>query len=171
MSDREIERVAATGTALAHCPVSNMFLSSGVMPLARYHEAGIRVGLGSDVAGAPELSILTQMREGFYQQSSRAATTPGYRAMPDPLDWLRLGTLGGAEALGLADVIGSLEPGKEADLIAIDASVTDPPEGVEPTDIGSLVSRLIFRERPGMVRGAWVRGRRLETAPDRAGTP
>ena len=82
MSDREIERVAATGTALAHCPVSNMFLSSGVMPLARYREAGIRVGLGSDVAGAPELSILTQMREGFYQQSSRAATTPGYRSCP-----------------------------------------------------------------------------------------
>ena len=40
------------------------------------------------------------------------------------------------------------------------------PDGVEPTDVGSLVSRLIFRERPGMVQGAWVRGRRLETAPE-----
>jgi guanine deaminase len=164
VSDREIERLATTDTAVAHCPVSNMFLSSGVMSLARLREAGIRVGLGSDVAGAPELSILTQMREGFYQQSSRAATTNGYRTLPDPLDWLRLGTLGGAEALGLAKVIGSLEVGKEADLIAVDASMTDPPESVQPDDVRSVVSRLIFRERPGMVRGAWVRGRRLEAA-------
>jgi guanine deaminase len=166
LSEREVGRLAESGTAVAHCPVSNMFLSSGVMPLASYEAAGIRVGLGSDVAGAPELSILTQMREGFYQHSSRAATTPGYRALPDPLEWLRLGTLGGARALGLEGVIGSLEAGKEADLIAIDASMTDPPGGVEPDDVGSLVSRLIFRERPGMVRGAWVRGRRLEMAQE-----
>jgi 5-methylthioadenosine/S-adenosylhomocysteine deaminase len=146
-----------------------MFLSSGVMPLARYREAGIRVGLGSDVAGAPDLSILTQMREGFYQQSSRAASTPGYRSVADPLEWLRLGTLGGAEALGLGDVIGSLEVGKEADLIAVDASMTDPPVGVAPAELEAVVSRLIFRERAGMVTDAWVRGRRLETA-DRVAT-
>jgi guanine deaminase len=170
LSDREVDRLAATGTAVAHCPVSNMFLSSGVMPLARYRDTGIPVGLGSDVAGAPELSILTQMREGFYQQSSRAVSEPGYRAVPDPLDWLRLGTLGGAEALGLERVIGSLEAGKEADLIAVDASVTVPPGGAEPTEADEVVSRLIFRERPGMVRGAWVRGRRLETT-DLAAAP
>ena len=144
-----------------------MFIASGVMPLARYRSEGIRVGLGSDVAGAPDLSIVTQMREGFYQQSSRAATTPGYPTVPDPLAWLRLGTLGGAEALGLDGAIGSLEAGKEADLIVVDASMTDPPEAVEATDVESIVSRLIFRERHGMVRGAWVRGRRLEmTATD-----
>ena len=67
-------------------------------------------------------------------------------------------------------MIGSLEMGKEADLIAVDASLTDPPDGVEPTDVGSLVSRLIFRERSGMVQGAWVRGRRLEIAPEGVGT-
>jgi guanine deaminase len=171
LSDREVGRLAESGAAVAHCPVSNMFLASGVMPLARYREAGIPVGLGSDVAGAPDLSILTQMREGFYQHSSRAAAQREAGAQeraaapPGPLDWLRLGTLDGARALGLQDVIGSLEPGKEADLIAVDASLTEPP-GAEPaTDIEALVSRLIFRERPGMVRGAWVRGRRLEGAP------
>jgi guanine deaminase len=164
LSEREVERVVSTGTAVAHCPVSNMFIASGVMPLARYVDAGIRVGLGSDVAGAPDLSIVTQMREGFYQQSSRAATTPGYAPFPDPLAWLRLGTLGGAEALGLDAVIGSLEIGKEADIIVVEPSMTDPPEAVEATEVDAIVSRLIFRERPGMVRGAWVRGRRLEMA-------
>ncbi|CAN5569700.1 hypothetical protein BH23CHL8_BH23CHL8_01500 [soil metagenome] len=161
LSDREVGRLAESGAAVAHCPVSNMFLSSGVMPLARYREAGIPVGLGSDVAGAPELSLLTQMREGFYQHSSRAATAPGHPVAPGPLEWLRLGTLDGARALGLADVIGSLESGKEADLIAVDASLTEPPGATPAGDVEAVVSRLIFRERPGMVRGAWVRGRRL----------
>ena len=101
LSDREVARVAETDSAVAHCPVSNMFISSGVMPLARYRAAGIRVGLGSDVAGAPELSVITQMRDGFYQQNSRHTLDPDGPAPPGPLDWLRLGTLGGAEALGL----------------------------------------------------------------------
>ena len=164
LSGREAARLAESGAAVAHCPVSNMFLSSGVMPLAHYRGAGIRVGLGSDVAGAPELSILTQMREGFYQHSSRAATAPGRPGPPGPLEWLRLGTLDGARALGLGDVIGSLEVGKEADLIAVDASLTEPPGASPADDVEAVVGRLIFRERPGMVRGAWVRGRRLALA-------
>ncbi len=53
LSDHEVARLAETGTRLAHCPASNLFLASGIMPLARYLEAGIAVGLGSDVAGGP----------------------------------------------------------------------------------------------------------------------
>ncbi len=120
LSEREIRRMAETGSAIAHCPVSNMFIRSGVMPLGRYMDAGLRIGLGSDVAGAPELSIVTQMRAGFLQQNTRSTMTPGSPSAPEPLEWLRLGTLGGAEALGLGDVIGSVEVGKEADLIAVD---------------------------------------------------
>jgi 5-methylthioadenosine/S-adenosylhomocysteine deaminase len=78
------------------------------------------------------------------------------------MDWLRLGSLGGAEALGLGDRIGSLEVGKEADLIAVDPAFTAPIPGVADDDADDLVSRLIFRAHPDMVRGAWVRGRRLE---------
>jgi 5-methylthioadenosine/S-adenosylhomocysteine deaminase len=85
-------------------------------------------------------------------------------AVPGPLDWLRLGTLGGAQALGLGDVTGSLEVGKEADLIAVDVSGLGPPGAAPAEDAESVVSRLIFRERHGMVRAAWVRGRRLEAS-------
>jgi guanine deaminase len=162
LSDREVGRLVETGTSIAHCPVSNLFLASGVMPLARYLEAGVRIGLGSDVAAAPELSIVTQMRTGFYAQNAlRVATRGGDRGLT-PLEWLRAGTLDGARALALDRVTGSLEPGKEADLIAVDPRPTLPPGGEDTDDPESLMSRLIFRERSGMVRGAWVRGRMLE---------
>jgi cytosine/adenosine deaminase-related metal-dependent hydrolase len=138
-----------------------MFIRSGVMPLTRYQDEGIRVGLGTDVAGAPELSVVTQMRAGFYQQNARSTMLPEHPRVPSPLDWLRLGTLGGAEALGLHDRIGSIEVGKEADLIAVDPELGRPP-GAEPcADVEEVASRLIFRERAGMVRAAWVRGHRL----------
>ena len=55
LSDRELGRLVETGTRVAHCPASNLFLGAGVMPLARYLEAGLAVGLGSDVAGGPDL--------------------------------------------------------------------------------------------------------------------
>jgi 5-methylthioadenosine/S-adenosylhomocysteine deaminase len=126
------------------------------MPLARYLAAGLPVGLGSDVAGGPDLSLFSVMRVGSYAQNATGGPTP------TPLEWLRLGTLDGARALGLGDVIGSLETGKEADLIAVDPSMVAPIPGVEDDDPADLVSRLIFRAHPDMVRGAWVRGRRVE---------
>jgi guanine deaminase len=161
LSPREVDRMVETDSAIAHCPVSNMFIRSGVMPLAEYQDAGLRIGLGSDVAGAPELSMITQMRAGFLQQNARSTMLPTSPRVPDPLDWLRLGTLGGAQALGLGDVIGSIEVGKEADLIAVDPELGRPPEGTPCRDVEEIASRLIFRERLGMVRGAWVRGSRL----------
>jgi guanine deaminase len=191
LSKREVVRLAESGTHVAHCPASNLFLASGAMPLSRYLVAGVSVGLGSDVAAGPELSIFAAMRAGAYTQSglrvlearelaseggftpevsaasSRAAPpAPALRGIASPalspLDWLRLATLEGARALGIDDVTGSLEPGKEADLIAIDVDRTAPLPGIEATAPDELMSRLIFRPHPDMVRGAWVRGRLLE---------
>src|SRR3990172_742935 len=101
LSDREVARLAESGARVAHCPASNLFLASGTMPLARYRAAGIPVGLGSDVAGGPELSIFANMRAGAYVQSGlRVLEGSGAPAPLGPLDWLRLGTLEGARALG-----------------------------------------------------------------------
>jgi guanine deaminase len=183
LADRELDRLVATGTHVAHCPASNLFLASGIMPLGRFLEAGLSVGLGSDVAGGPDPSMFSVMRVGAYAQNARRTLLGDRHRVLGPLDWLRLGTLEGARALGLGDRIGSLEEGKEADLIAIDAGLTAPvrhldlelhgapghsparphaggayASGDDPTDV---VSRLIFRPHPDMVRGAWVRGRRL----------
>jgi cytosine/adenosine deaminase-related metal-dependent hydrolase len=64
--------------------------------------------------------------------------------------------------LGLGDVVGSLEAGKEADMIAVDPAYTAPVPGVEDDEAADIASRLIFRSHPDMVRAAWVRGRQLE---------
>jgi guanine deaminase len=163
LSDRELARLVETDTRVAHCPVSNLFLASGMMPLGRYVEAGLAVGLGSDVAGGPDPSIFSVMRTGFYVQNARRVAGVESGPVLGPLDWLRMGSLDGARALGLGSVIGSVEVGKEADLIVIDPSYVAPlagqPADPDPLD---LASRLIFRSHPSMVRGAWVRGRRLE---------
>ena len=178
LSAREVARIGETDTALAHCPASNLFLASGTMPLARYRAAGIRVGLGSDVAAGPELSILANMRAGAYTQSglrvldeASVGASAAASGVLGPLDWLRMGTYEGALALGLEDRIGSLEVGKEADLIAVDPRLVAPVPGIDSDDPDEIMSRLVFRPHPSMVRAAWVRGRRLDGPPGLAGSP
>lgn len=186
LSEPELARLVETGTRVAHCPASNLFLASGVMPLARYLEAGLRVGLGSDVAGGPDASLFSLMRIGAYAQQTRRTLAGDTRPILGPLDWLRLGTLDGARVLGLDGRIGSLEAGKEADLIVVDAGLTAPirhhddrpapwpaghPDGLlwDADDPADIASRLMFRPHPDMVRAAFVRGRRLEGPPGATG--
>ena len=168
LAEREVARIVETGSRVAHCPASNLFLSSGMMPLGAYRAAGVPVGLGSDVAAGPEVSIFTVMRAGAVTQrvlelTGRADRSNATRAV----EWLRLGTLEGARALGMEDEIGSLEAGKEADLIAVDPRLTTPLPGDEPPleAADDVMSRLIFRPHPNMVRAAWVRGRLLDGPP------
>jgi guanine deaminase len=167
LSDREVGRLAESGAAVAHCPASNLFLSSGMMPLGRYRAAGIKVGLGSDVAAGPEVSIFSAMRAGAATQ--RVLELTGQASRDDalrPLDWLRAGSLDAADALGMGERIGSIEAGKEADLILVDPRLTTPLPGDEPPSAADdLASRLIFRPHPNMVRAAWVRGRLLAGPP------
>lgn len=100
---------------VAHCPASNAKLGHGVAPLRALLDAGVRVGLGTDsVASNDRLDLLDEARHAVLAQ--RAALRRG-DALSAP-EALRLATLGGAEALGLAAEIGSLEPGKHADLAA-----------------------------------------------------
>ena len=141
---------------------------AGVSAIFPYRAAGVGMGLGSDVAAGPELSMFTVMRAGAVTQRVLELTGRADRANATrAVEWLRLGTLEGARALGMEDEIGSIEAGKEADLIAVDPRLTTPLPGDEPPleAADDVMSRLVFRPHPNMVRAAWVRGHMLEGPP------
>lgn len=121
----DIERLTRRGCAIAHCPTSNMKLASGAAPIKPLLDAGLAVGLGSD--GAASNNRLDLWRE--MHQASLLAKLSNQDASAVPAhEALRMATLHGARALGLDDTIGSLLPGKAADLCAmrIDAPDTLP---------------------------------------------
>lgn len=106
----DLALIANSGAAVAHCPRSNTRLLNGRLPWARYRAAGVRLALGTDsLASSPSLSV---WEEAAYAHALHAATG----VPPTPAELLRLATLGGADALGLGDELGTLEPGKLAAL-------------------------------------------------------
>ena len=118
----EVELLAETRAGVAHCPRSNAALGCGVAPLRRLLDAGARVGVGTDSpASAPSFDFFEELRAAVLAARAR-------ERRPDALsatEALELGTLGSARALGLEDEIGSLAPGKRADLAVV--SLADSP--------------------------------------------
>ena len=117
----EIERLAAGGTAVAHCPCSNAALGSGLFGLKRHVEAGVRVALGTDVGGGTGFGILKEALQAYLLQ--RIAPDG---ALLDAGQMLYLATRAGAEALGLEAEIGDFETGKAADVVYIKPPVDSP---------------------------------------------
>ena len=122
--ESDITAIARGRCAVAHCPISNAKLGHGVAPLVELLGAGVTVGLGSDsVASNNRMDLLDEARAALLWQRSRLESFE----TPSAADVLELATLGGAAALGLEGVVGSLEEGKQADLAAF------PLAGVAPT--------------------------------------
>jgi 5-methylthioadenosine/S-adenosylhomocysteine deaminase len=112
----EIDLLASSGTGVAHCPRSNGALGCGVAPLQELREAGARVGVGTDSpASAPSFDFFEELRSVLLSARARAAR-PNVLSCAEALE---LGTLGSARALGLDAEIGSLAPGKRADLAVV----------------------------------------------------
>lgn len=150
----EAERLAATGTKVAHCPSANLKLGSGIADIVALRRAGVTVGLGSD--GAPcnnRLDMFTEMRLAALLPKIKhgSASLPAREA-------LAMATREGARALGLGEEIGTLEVGKKADFIAVDLQAIhmlpspDPYSAIvyagEPTDVRLTVvdGRILYRD-------------------------
>ena len=117
--DAELGRLAAAGTSVAHCPESNAFLGSGLFPMRRHLDHGVKVALGTDVGAGTGFSLF---KEGLMAYELQMLREDGVRLGPAEL--LHLATRAGALALGLADEVGDLSPGKAADFVLV-----RPPEG------------------------------------------
>jgi 5-methylthioadenosine/S-adenosylhomocysteine deaminase len=120
VDDDDLARVADRGASIVHCPISNAKLGHGIAPLDRMLAHQVAVGLGSDsVASNDRMHLLDEARQATLMHAVRSG-------VPDSLDThtaLRLATKGGADALGVGDVIGTLEAGKAADLVAFPLDV------------------------------------------------
>jgi 5-methylthioadenosine/S-adenosylhomocysteine deaminase len=116
----DVERVARSGSSVAHCPAANAKLGHGIAPIRELLDAGVRVGLGSDsVASNNRMDLLEEARLAALFQAARLARHDALGTT----EALHMATLGGAAALGLDDRVGSLDVGKAADIAAFSLDV------------------------------------------------
>ncbi|RRQ22943.1 TRZ/ATZ family hydrolase [Thiohalobacter thiocyanaticus] len=152
LTDDEIARLAETGSHVVHCPESNLKLASGFCPTARLEAAGVNLALGTDGAASNnDLDLFSEMRTAALlgkAVSKDATALPAHRV-------LRMATLNGARALGLGAETGSLEPGKWADITAVDLAT------LESQPVYHPVSQLVYAAGRHQVSDVWVAGRHL----------
>ena len=151
LTEDEMRQFADSGVSVAHCPRSNLKLASGIAEVAALQNAGVNVALGTDGAASNNvLDMLGEMRTAALLAKVRANDAAALPAA----DALRMATLNGAIALGLADSIGSIEPGKWADLTCIDLGPINSQPVYDP------VSQIVYTAQVNQVRDVWVAGRR-----------
>ncbi len=157
LSPEEIDLVAGSGVGVAHCARSNAYVGCGIAPVLELLRAGANVGIGTDSAGSClRLDFFEEMRFAVGLQRARAEDAGVLTAK----DALKLATIGSARALGLADQIGTIEPGKRADLIAVDMSETFSREDIwlavvsrSPADVRLVVVDGVELVRDGVPAG------------------
>jgi len=151
----ELALLAELGCSVAHCPSSNLKLASGIAPVDAMLRAGINVGIGTDGAASNNrLDLFFEMRAAALlakAQSDNAEAVPAHTA-------LRMSTLNAAKALGLEQNIGSIEPGKFADLCAVDLDCLEMAPCYHPA------SHLVYAGGREHVSDVWVAGRHLVEA-------
>lgn len=150
LDDDDLELLATTSSNVAHCPTSNLKLASGFAPVAKMRQMGINVGLGTDGAASNNrLDMLGEMRLAALLAKGVSGSA---QALP-AREILRMATLGAAQALGMADRIGSITPGKQADLCAIELGSLETRPCFDPL---SHVVHVAGREH---VTHVWVAGK------------
>ena len=162
LDDTDFGLLASQGAAVAHCPHSNLKLASGIAPTARMRSAGIAVGIGTDGAASNNrLDLLAEARTASLLAKGSSGDATAWPAH----ETLHAMTLAGARALGLGDRLGSIIPGKQADLVAIDLSEATTLPVFEP------VAHLIYAAGRDQVRTVWVAGKVVVHERQLAGQP
>jgi 5-methylthioadenosine/S-adenosylhomocysteine deaminase len=155
LEEDEIALLARRGATIAHCPASNLKLGSGIAPIARAAAAGVRIAIGTDGAASNNrVDMLSELRLAALLAKGAAADASAVPAAAV----LEGATLAAAQALGLADRIGSIEAGKEADLVAFDLAQP------ETQPLYDVISHLVYSAGREQVTDAWVGGRRVVEA-------
>lgn len=158
LKDRELDALQASGSAVSHCPTSNMFLGSGLMELKRMKRGGqaATVGLATDIGGGSSLSMFLTMRAAYEVQRLQGNNL-------DPMQAFYLATVGSARVLRLEQRIGNLAKGVDADFIVIDPASTpliaDRMRHVNSLSEALFVQMVMADDRA--IRATYIAGRRL----------
>lgn len=151
LSDSDIEISLAKSASIAHCPGSNLKLNSGIADIMKYKAAGLKVGLGTDgCSSSNDLDMWAVIRLAAHLVS----LNHGAKAV-ETASIIRSATIESAEALGLGDRVGSVEVGKEADLIAVDLSA------LHLMPIHDVMALLVYAVGRSDVSDVWVAGDRV----------
>jgi 5-methylthioadenosine/S-adenosylhomocysteine deaminase len=152
ISADDIDRLAKAGVNVVHCPQSNLKLASGICPLSELLNAGVNVALGTDGAAANnDLDLLAEAQTAALLAKGISGDAKAVNAF-QVLDMM---TINGAKTLGLGHLTGSIEPGKQADLCALDLSAP------ETQPLHHVVSQLIYAASRRQFTDVWVAGKRL----------
>ncbi len=151
LTEAEIELCAKEGVSVVHCPESNLKLASGFCPAEALRQAGVNLAIGTDgCASNNDLDMLGEMRTAALLAKGVSGKANAF----DAAYALRAATLNGARAIGLGDKIGSIEPGKRADLVALRMDV------VETQPLYNVISQLVYACPRSQVSHVWIDGRR-----------
>ena len=151
VTQEDIDVLSAHGVGVAHNPVANMILGSGVCPLGRLKAAGLAIGIGTD---GPASNDSQNMFEAVKMAALLQKVHHLDPAVMSAYDALEMATLGGARALGVDGTVGSLEVGKRADVVLLDPTV-------ELAAIHDPYQQVVYCAGPRSVSNVWVDGRRL----------
>lgn len=122
LNDDELALIRERNASIIHCPASNRFLKSGIMPLRRYLDMGMRIGLGTDIGGGYNISVIDELREAIEQSKTLSVIEDRDYAV-NCIEGFYIATLGSAEILGIQAKTGSIARGKYADITIIKSNV------------------------------------------------
>jgi 5-methylthioadenosine/S-adenosylhomocysteine deaminase len=149
LTDAEIRLCAERGVSVVHCPESNLKLASGFCPACALLKAGVNLAIGTDgCASNNDLDMFGETRTAALLGKAVAHDAAGFSAF----EALHAATLGGARALGFDHLIGSIEPGKQADLVCVDLAP------LETQPLHHIVSQLVYAAGRHQVSDVWIAG-------------
>ena len=158
LNHEQRNQVAETRTALVHCPTANLFLEAGLMDYVAHRKAGIRLALGSGIAGGPD-PFMPRVAVECLQTAKTLkvhAIPRGSYKVPSPAEAWWMMTAGGADALSMGDRIGSVKKGYEADCL-----VVRPEYWIADLPAERQSSALLYTLRPGQIEHVFIAGQRV----------
>ncbi|XP_070566705.1 guanine deaminase-like isoform X1 [Ptychodera flava] len=166
LSDEEIDIVRQRGCGIAHCPSSNTAVRSGMFDVRKMLNAKVKIGLGTDVAGGYQPSILDAIRQAIIVSKLLSLNKPSDYQSIEYREAFMLATLGGSQVLGLDDKIGNFEVGKEFDALLIDVCCEDSPFDVindlYTDNIEDKVQKFLYLGDDRNIKEVYVCGERVK---------